>query len=281
MYTNVIAFVLAYKEPPTLSLHSLLFQELNSHIKLDIVIVAAYDSACQISSEIINGFAKSPNKKLVKCLVVKVPHSEVLEIGERVGFSLSLAMKIFDISRYDYILKLDDDVYLPKDFIKCHINASKELIGRGCAVLIKSSTYIELFNHSWPINVLDDFIVIYSIETFKRTRVMAWRYIKQPLFLRPEIKVDIRRWLKTGFDYFVLGFHPLYMLFYTLKQIIRPSRGISVFSKFKYIFWRLVLLIGYTIAACKLINKRPIWYYRLIRESQIHLIKRKMGKLIM
>jgi len=226
---KVIAFVLAFKEKPIYPLVSLMRQTIKPS---KIVIVAAYPSACVDS---LKGFK-------VECLVI--PPDLSLTVGERVGKALTIAFRLYLSEEYDYMLKLDSDVYFDETFIEENIKAGYDLMGRGAAMIIKVKSFIKVFNHKWPISPLDDVIVT---EVFKAYgyKVLPWKWIKPAKLIR-EPSYDVSRTLRVGYELYRIGF-PIVSELLLLYDRILKRRELAFIGH----------LVGYLVALLRREKKYP------------------------
>jgi len=265
---KVLVIILAYKNPPIATLASLKNQVDDNKILLDIYIVAAYKSACNVPSHYEN----------VKCIVIKPPRT-MREIGERVGFSITTLFRLININKYDYLVKLDDDAYLPRDFFEKNLQQPFIALGAGAAMILNTKYYVRVFGNKWPISALDDFIIMYTIEAIWRAKVYAWRYIRKPVLLRNQIsKPQLRRWLKMGFEFYKMGFTTTYMILYTLKRIIFIPKVLNTKSRMYYVLWHMFQLLGYFIAY--IFRMKKYYYSPLISMEQKHRLKRGLLRLL-
>ena len=201
---KVIAFILAFKEKPYYPLISLSKQSIKPN---KIVIVAAYPSAC------VDQFRGMK----IECLVISPDVS--LSVGERVGKSLTIALKKFLTEDYDYMLKLDSDIYFDEKFIEENVRAGYDLMGRGAGMIIKVKSFIETFDHRWPVSPSDDLIVT---EVFKARgyKVLPWRWV-HPAKIVKEPKYDTSRAFRTGYESYKIGFPLLSEMMTVLDRIKR------------------------------------------------------------
>jgi hypothetical protein len=223
MTQQIIVFLLAFKEKPLLSLSSLSFQTWKPS---KVVIVAAYPSAC----------IKIKFKNL-KVENIIVPPDLSLTVGERVGIALTIAFKRYDISRYDYILKLDSDVLFNEHFIEDNIKSGYDLVGGGSAMLIKSSIFLKIFDLKWPISAIDD---AYVIEAFKAKgyKVLEWNWASKPISLRSS-HFSIARRFRAGIEMYRCGIPFVNLLYRVLLFILRYP---------KLIHTAMAMIIGFVIA---------------------------------
>ena len=269
---RLLVIILAFRDPPLNPLLSLVGQELPRDTSIDIIALVAYPSACKIPQYI---------KTKVKCLVVKPP-SKLQSVGERVGFSITVLLKYLEkidkLKDYDYMLKLDDDVVLPKDFIKKNLKYKYIIMGYGPAMIINMRYYTRIFNAAWPISVADDVIVEYTLDSIWKSRSKVWEYIQEPIILRP-IRPSVKRSFKAGYEFYRMGFTTPYMLLYLMKHVLKTARlRINLRLKIGILCRFIVQLLGYISALLTSTDKYK--FSRVISLEQKYRIKRGFAKML-
>jgi len=214
---KIIAFILALKEKPYYPLISLMRQTIKPS---KIVIVAAYPSACV---DYFKGVR-------IECLVIRPDTS--LSVGERVGIALTIAFKLFLTEDYDYMLKLDSDIYFDERFIEENIKAGYDLMGRGAGMIIKVKKFLEIFDHKWPISPLDDATVV-ELFRVRGYKVLPWKWV-YPAKLVRKPKYDASRAFKIGYEFYRLGFPLLYEIL-TIHYRILQREPIFIFHLIGYL----------------------------------------------
>jgi hypothetical protein len=229
---KIIAFILALEKKPLYPLLALSRQTLKPD---KVVIVAGYPSAC------VNKF---PNINELACIVV--PPNFELSVGERVGIALTVAFRMYNIEAYDYVVRLDEDFYFDKHFLKDNIRDNYDLIGCHGAMIIKSSKIIEILNGKWMISPMDDVLVI---DMFRANgcKVLPWAWFRDPIYLRLP-RDTYRRGIMFGMELYRIGY-PLVNLLLDIAVKVILSRIISK------LFYRRMkatavfgMLVGYVIA---------------------------------
>jgi len=173
---KVLSLVLAFRTPPTSTVKSLLRQS----IPADIIVIAAYPEA-------LRGL---PCKK-IKCYVVE-PKLDLC-VGKRVSDAINRILGKVDLDEYDYLLKIDDDVILPRDFLEKNLinRRQYEIIGRGYSMIIKIETFLRLFGGKWPYLCVDDTFIILKCLANNR-KILPFSYLKDPLSIR-SIRMNKKR----------------------------------------------------------------------------------------
>ena len=99
-----------------------------------IIVAAGHPSICEECSS--HG---------IECYFVKPNFTE--HTGIRMTKAMNFALKFLNLNDYDFILKVDDDVVLPPNFIERCLKLDADCVGgSGCAQMFKINTFIDLFN---------------------------------------------------------------------------------------------------------------------------------------
>ena len=194
----------------------------------------------------------------VECLIVLPDLS--LSVGERVGKSLTVAFKLFLREDYDYMLKLDSDIYFDEKFIEENIKAGYDLMGRGAGMIIKVKTFLEVFDHRWPISPLDD-VIVTELLKIRKYRVLPWRWVHPAKFVKKP-KYNASRAFKIGYESYRIGFPLLWEILIVRGKILQ--------GEFIFIFH----LIGYLIALFRSEKRYPFSgavhrYYKVLLINSI------------
>ncbi|MCD6470066.1 hypothetical protein J7L29_04630 [Candidatus Bathyarchaeota archaeon] len=210
---KIIVFILAFKKSPKVTLNSVLKQTIQPE---KVVIVAAYEEAC------ING---------VECFIV--PPNLELTVGERVGIALTKAFHKYEIEKYDYLVKLDDDAILDEKFLENNIKSGLEVIGRGAAMIIKTQCYLKYIGKKWPISSADDTFVVETLMAMGcKTMPFWWPH---PAKLVKEPKGDLKRGWRIGIESYKLGLHPLRVFSSFLRALKRrETAALSIIPGYIY-----------------------------------------------
>jgi len=87
-------------------------------------------------------------------IVVEVPQH--LPVPIRIGLTMNIVLRKFDLSKYSHIFKVDGDVSLPLDYCKNLLEKRAPVAGRGAALLISTEFFIKAMKGRYPINYCDD-----------------------------------------------------------------------------------------------------------------------------
>jgi len=251
---KIIAFILAFREKPLYPLISLIKQTIKPS---KIIIVAAYSSAC------VDHFKDAK----IECLVV--PPDLSLTVGERVGKALTIAFKLYLNEEYDYMLKLDSDIYFDETFIEENIKAGYDLMGRGAAMVIKVKSFIKVFDHKWPVSPQDD-VIVTEVLRVRGYKVLPWKWIK-PAKLIKEPKYDILRTLRMGYELYRIGFPIISEILLLYDRVLRRRELVFIGH-----------IIGYLVALLRGEKKYPFSndIYEYHKNLLINGIKKRLLRLL-
>ena len=116
--------------------------------------------------------------------------------GEIVSKTVNSYLKYIDLGEYDFLLKSDNDVIYPKDFLEVNCREDYDLMGVGAGLLIKVEPFIKYCNGRFAENDLYDTILFH---VFKKhgLKVLGWNYVRRPVVFR-KMSYSVRRMLNTG-----------------------------------------------------------------------------------
>ena len=77
----------------------------------------------------------------------------------------------FDLSEYDYLLKSDEDVLYPKEFLEVNTTLDYDLLGNGACLLLKMSTFVQVMNGQFIPNNFHAGLIhdVYSMNGLKKS----------------------------------------------------------------------------------------------------------------
>ncbi|MCQ5363292.1 MAG: glycosyltransferase family 2 protein [Candidatus Methanomethylicia archaeon] len=139
--SKILAIIPVLSKYPKETIESLLSQTIKPS---KIVVAAGSQSVCKDCS--VHG---------VECYFIEPDLTKHVEI--RVAKAINFALQFTNVNDYDYILKVDDDVSLPPNFIELSLKLDADCVGgSGCAQMFKISTFMALFKGRFPEVVSDD-----------------------------------------------------------------------------------------------------------------------------
>ena len=131
--------------------------------------------------------------------------------GMRVAKALNYALSHVDLTKYDYLLRIDEDTIIPQNFLEESINLKVALVGEaGYAMLIKVPIFTDLLNGKFPVVPAEDSYLIYYL-LWKGEKVSSWKV--PPIKLSTSMKTHSWRYFYTrGKEMYKLGYEPLHVI---------------------------------------------------------------------
>jgi len=148
-------------------------------------------------------------------------------LGKRIVIALNHALSKACLEDYDYLLRVDADVMLPKRFIEENLKVKADCVGTaGYAVLLKMNCFIKVFNGQFPEVAVED--------TYIALKLLSLGYSVKPWVLPPILKRKSgtchswRYHFIRGVEMYKLGYEPLHVVDVLYHDLRRDLR--SVFS---------------------------------------------------
>ena len=186
---------------------------------------------------------------------IVVPTKQSWPIPVRIGFSFNVALKLIreDLSKYDYLFKVDGDVILPEDYL-LKLTTSKPLIaGYGPAMLISTKFFKVILEGKYPINYCDDgYIIAAAIAKG------IWPKLHTVRIRIPQVTTISMREYMYGIEYYKWGMPLVFLILHILTRIylkVTKKMRETQEKNFKAYLWNIV---GYIHAS---INKERKYYF--------------------
>jgi hypothetical protein len=167
---------------------------------------------------------------------------------------------INNLRNFDYILKLDGDTILGKDFLKNNLAGSPDTVGAGPAFLIKVSPFIEILGGKFYPDSEDPYVITRFMMAGKKVQ----GYYEAPKYIGSHSSLDVPQLVSLGFMYYKLGWMPIHV--------------------FQKIFWdiprsvREVFLVGSYLLAC-ILRPKKMDTFSFIRTYQTRSQTRHITKI--
>lgn len=196
---------------------------------------------------------------------IVIPVDDSFPMPIRVGFSIRMALKRFNLDNYDYIFKVDGDNLLPKNYVVKLLEKRSPLAGAGCAFLIKTSFFKKVLKE-YPVNYCDDGYVFAKSIAAMGFMPPYYDYLGKRFYLASG--ADWRRNYIYGLEHYRRGDYLFQILISLALTYSRRRAGlktiISVLSAYA---------TGFIHAFLRRIDKYEWWKdYRRVRAS--HFAKR-------
>jgi hypothetical protein len=114
---------------------------------------------------------------------------------------------IKNLRDFDYILKLDGDTILGKDFLKNNLVDSPDTVGAGSAFLIKVSPFIKILGGKFYPDSEDPYVRTRFMMAGKKVR----HYYEAPKHIAYHLSLDIPYSIALGRMYYRLGWTPIHV----------------------------------------------------------------------
>ena len=133
-----------------------------------------------------------------------------LTCGRLVCYYANKALKRIDLKDYDFLLKTDEDVFYPRNFIETNVETRLDLVGGGSFLWIRVKPFLEVMNGRFIPNNFHAGL-IYRIYRAKGYNNISSNYpddMIAPKLVRGEYQQPVRRFY-CGIDYYRFSQNPL------------------------------------------------------------------------
>jgi len=188
---------------------------------------------------------------------IVVPTKSSWPVPVRVGFSFNVALKLSreDISRYNYLFKVDGDAILPRDYLASILELKPLVAGYGPAMLISTKFFRAVLRGVYPINYCDDGYVLATAIS-----IGAWPVLSVKEIDIAEAGMSPQREYIYGVEYFKWGMPIPLLLIHPLTRLYLRAAGEMKKTQKKPISSYLWNIVGYIHAA---INKeKRYWFHK-------------------
>lgn len=226
MLMRILAVIPTLNDDPTETVDSILTQS----VEVSKIIVV-------IGSETLYSKLLSSSAERIEYVYVKPDFSQPL--GIRVGRAINTVLSKENLREYDYILKVDAEVTLPKDFVEENLRDKPGFIASGgTAMLFKASSFLKIGSKYPETPELDDTNLslqyLYNGYTVKR-----W-------VCPPEIKTRERghhssaHHIRAGIEWYRLGYEPIHVLHAlqpTVQGMFKGEFNMGFLLRVVWYFW--------------------------------------------
>jgi len=194
--TKILAVIPTLADDPTETIKSI--SEQTVKVSKILVAVGSKELYEKLTSKNLNG---------VEYFYVKPDFREPL--GKRVATAINTVLAKENLREYDYLLKVDDDVVLPKRFIEENIEINADYVGgSGYAMILKVSSFLKIFNGKFAEVAADDTYV--GLKFLHRGfLVKQWRCLPVLVLNRPPH--SYRHFFSRGIEMYKLGYEPIHV----------------------------------------------------------------------
>jgi len=200
----------------------------------------------------ILSFIVTPNEKdaqvTFKSLMRQTLHTDIYSVigirdnskfaGEIVSKTVNSYLKYIDLSEYDFLLKSDNDIIYPSNFLKTNCRENYDLMGVGAGLLIKVKPFLKYCGGWFVENDLYD-TILFHVFNKANLKVLAWNYACYSPIVFRKMKYSFQRSFNTGkliYDYNIYSFKK-----YAINRFINGFRESSFrwFSILGFIYGKL------------------------------------------
>jgi len=188
---------------------------------------------------------------------IVIPVKQSWPVPVRVGFSFNMALRLTgeDVSRYEYLFKVDGDVVLPRDYLKSIISLNPLLAGYGQAMLISTKFFRVVLKGVYPMNYCDDSYIMAAAIARGIWPILPYKDIdtpKAPTLPQREYLYGVE-YYKWGMPLPLLILHPLTRIYLKATGKMKKTQR----KELKAYMWNLV---GYIHASIN--REEKYWFHR-------------------
>lgn len=158
-------------------------------------------------------------------------------VGMRVARTMNHALATVNLREYDYVLRVDDDVFLPDNFLHANLLGNFDVVGFGYAQLFRVVPFLKVFGGKYPVALAEDSALL---DGFRDAGYKVGKYIVAPVMLKRK-RYSIREWVERGRSKHELG-HSLFHALFDWKNK-RQSTSVGFNSVF--------VVAGYLLARAR------------------------------
>jgi hypothetical protein len=188
---------------------------------------------------------------------IVIPVKQSWPVPVRVGFSFNMALRLTgeDVSRYEYLFKVDGDVVLPRDYLKSIISLNPLLAGYGQAMLISTKFFRVVLKGVYPMNYCDDsYIMAVAIARG------IWPILPYKDIDMPKASTLPQREYLYGVEYYKWGMPLPLLILHPLTRIYLKATGKMKKTQRKELKAYMWNLVGYIHASIN--REEKYWFHR-------------------
>ncbi len=188
---------------------------------------------------------------------IVIPVKQSWPVPVRVGFSFNMALRLTgeEVSRYEYLFKVDGDVVLPRDYLKSIISLNPLLAGYWQAMLISTKFFRVVLKGVYPMNYCDDSYIMAAAIARGIWPILPYKDIdtpKAPTLPQREYLYGVE-YYKWGMPLPLLILHPLTRIYLKATGKMKKTQR----KELKAYMWNLV---GYIHASIN--REEKYWFHR-------------------
>lgn len=159
-----------------------------------------------LHSETVSSVLQQPFNVEVAVFTERV---EAKSFPAKMSKVLNNGLMTYNLQQYDYLLRVDGDTVLPKNFLSENLKAEPDVMGYGYAQLIRVEPFLELMGGKFHPEQDDSYIrYLFAFHGLK-----SMDYVVQPRRVRETgCNHSVMYFVEQGRLRFKTGFEPLHML---------------------------------------------------------------------
>ena len=229
MLMTILAIIPTLNDDPTKTVESILMQS----VEVSKIIVG-------IGSKTL--YAKLLSHGLERTEYVYVKPDFRQPLGIRVGAAINTVLSKENLKKYDYILKVDAEVTLPKNFVEENLREKPDFIASGgTAMVFKTYPFLEMGGKYPETPELDD--------TYLSLQFLSKGYTVKRWVCPPEIKArkkghhNSRHHIRVGIEWYKLGYEPIHVLYALQPMAQGILKGKLMMELFLRVSWYFLAVL--------------------------------------
>ena len=206
---------------------------------------------------------------------IVVPTKSSWPVPVRVGFSFNAALRLIkeDISKYNYLFKVDGDVILPSDYLASLLKLKPLVAGYGPAMLISTKFFRAVLKGVYPMNYCDDGYILAAAISIGTWPILHVKDIEVP----EAVALPQREYI-YGVEYYKWGMPLPLLVLHPLTRVYLKAAGRMKKTQKKTLSSYLWNIVGYVHAT---INKEErYWFHKKYgRMRMLHLYHSLLSQL--
>jgi hypothetical protein len=118
---------------------------------------------------------KNQTLKPTKIIIANYRVPTKYSVGQRSAYAFNRAVQNVNLEKYDYLIKLDDDVLLPPNFIEANIGLA-DYVGEGRAMVLKIKTFLQIMDGKLKVMQSEDTYLAHSFY-WAGAKIRNWNVI--------------------------------------------------------------------------------------------------------
>ena len=147
-------------------------------------------------------------------------------LGEKVSYVLNRCIEKLDLTKYDWILRLDGDTVLPSNFVKVSTSVPYDVgsVGKaGHCTIIRMEAFLSCMPNQRFDKRVDDSTLYFNLM-YHGWKCLDWQRDAWPLSFRPPgIVSSLRYFLYGGKIRYIEGYEPVHVLLTPFVQVKHGS----------------------------------------------------------